>query len=366
MKVMYVVSYIYDEKDKNGGKDSSGLAIIVNDLIESAASSEEIFVLTRKKIQKRFDGKNITVIPEDNYTPEGFEKVYNKLRPSIVHIHYIDPVTIEMMRYCQKTSVPYLVTFHLYVGNNISSERDCITSGLEKEVFGIPDIKITVVSSGMKDRIVNDHPELEHRIDVIPNAVNVAERATYRNKAGSKIKAISVGTICERKNQMMLVDAVAKMSKELKSCLSIVFVGRDRMDGQLQERIKKKGLTDICEYAGSVSRERMVEYYKDADIMILPSRLEGFCLAALEALSYGIPVILSKDLDFVKDLGDNELVYRMESMATENMIKEIENYIRDFQNKKICRHRQYLKMSDIVQKYMNLYKERLKEHEKEF
>lgn len=363
MKVMYVASYIYDEKDKNGGQDSSGLAIIVNDLIESVAKQEEIVVLTRKKIYKRFDNQNIIVIPEDNYTPEGFKKVYNKIEPSIVHIHYIDPTTIEMMRYCQKASIPYLVTFHLYIGNNISSERDRITSDLEKEVFKIPDIKITVVSSGMRDRIVNDYPELIHRIYVIPNAVNVAEHVAYKNKASSKIKAISVGTICERKNQMMLVEAAAKMSKELKSCLSIVFVGRDRMDGQLQERIKKKGLTDICEYAGGVSRERMVEYYKDADIMILPSRLEGFCLAALEALSYGIPVILSKDLDFVKDLGDNKLVYPMESLTTENIIKEIESCIRDFQNEKIWGNRQYLTMSDITQKYINVYKERRKEHE---
>ena len=40
-------------------------------------------------------------------------------------------------------------------------------------------------------------------------------------------------------------------------------------------------------------REKLAEQFYEADLVIMPSRTEGFGLAALEALSAGLPVLVN-------------------------------------------------------------------------
>ena len=45
---------------------------------------------------------------------------------------------------------------------------------------------------------------------------------------------------------------------------------------------------------GPVTRKQATEYYRDADVFILPTLSDGFAITQLEAQAYGLPVIASK------------------------------------------------------------------------
>jgi glycosyltransferase involved in cell wall biosynthesis len=45
---------------------------------------------------------------------------------------------------------------------------------------------------------------------------------------------------------------------------------------------------------GPVTRNRATEFYKDADVFILPTLSDGFAITQLEAQAHGLPVITSK------------------------------------------------------------------------
>src|SRR5215831_9522865 len=63
-------------------------------------------------------------------------------------------------------------------------------------------------------------------------------------------------------------------------------------------------------YAGNQPPERMGEFYEQADLLLLPSRNEGFPLVVLEALCHGLPVVVSGSCRFeeIPGYGDFGLI----------------------------------------------------------
>ena len=88
--------------------------------------------------------------------------------------------------------------------------------------------------------------------------------------------------------------AVAEL-KDKKTSFKLVFVGAP--NGK-EEKIKKKLLNEgILRHQlivrSAKEREQLAQQFYEADLVIMPSRTEGFGLAALEALSAGLPVLVS-------------------------------------------------------------------------
>ena len=87
--------------------------------------------------------------------------------------------------------------------------------------------------------------------------------------------------------------AVAKLKDE--GSFKLVFVGApDGKEDQVKERFLNEGILPIQLIVRKAKdREQLVKEFYEADLVIMPSRTEGFGLAALEALSAGLPVLVS-------------------------------------------------------------------------
>jgi glycosyltransferase involved in cell wall biosynthesis len=70
---------------------------------------------------------------------------------------------------------------------------------------------------------------------------------------------------------------------------------------------KKNNLPKYINYIGQIEPKDMVYAYKNADFLILPSRHESCGLVILEALSYGLPVIVSEACKFSEIENNHEL-----------------------------------------------------------
>ena len=88
--------------------------------------------------------------------------------------------------------------------------------------------------------------------------------------------------------------AVAKL-KEEERCFKLVFVGAPNGEEEkVKERFLKEGISPSqLIVRGAKEREHLDEEFCQADLVMMPSRTEGFGLAALEALSAGLPVLVS-------------------------------------------------------------------------
>ncbi|XP_015751533.1 PREDICTED: uncharacterized protein LOC107331457 [Acropora digitifera] len=90
--------------------------------------------------------------------------------------------------------------------------------------------------------------------------------------------------------------AVAMLKDEERS-FKLVFVGApDGEEDKVKERFLEEGiLPSQLIVRRAKERDELAEQFYEADLVMMPSRTEGFGLAALEALSAGLPVLVSKN-----------------------------------------------------------------------
>ena len=61
-------------------------------------------------------------------------------------------------------------------------------------------------------------------------------------------------------------------------------------------------------FKGSVSDDELANLYKNASIFVMPSLYEGFGLPVLEAMSYGVPCVVSDNSSLREIVGNNALL----------------------------------------------------------
>ena len=103
-------------------------------------------------------------------------------------------------------------------------------------------------------------------------------------------------------------DIAAKAVAELKdSSYCLVFVGAPvGKQDEVAQNLLKTGIAEdqLIVRAFVQSKERLKELFCEVDLAIMPSRTEGFGLTALEALSAGLPILVSGNSGFAHALCD--------------------------------------------------------------
>ena len=78
-----------------------------------------------------------------------------------------------------------------------------------------------------------------------------------------------------------------------------IFIGRDDMNGKVQQAISAAGMTEFVTYEGF--QTEVSHYFENARVYVLPSLKEGCPTTVLEAMSHGVPVV-AYNLDGVPEL----------------------------------------------------------------
>ncbi|WP_136465440.1 glycosyltransferase [Flagellimonas onchidii] len=126
-------------------------------------------------------------------------------------------------------------------------------------------------------------------MDVVYNPIELP--SNYRNpetfsKAKESFKLINVGSVDTRKNQDMILRAMANLPHKN---ISFTLLGDGHLMENLQERAKTLELTDRVAFEGIV--KNIGKYLSIHDCFVLSSFTEGFPNALLEGMSYGLPCI---------------------------------------------------------------------------
>lgn len=142
---------------------------------------------------------------------------------------------------------------------------------------------------------------------VIPNGVELPI-ITKENFTQSGIKIISIGRIEPyQKGLDLLIDACSAIKENLiKSNCSITICGPDK-EGKLQDLIAKvnaDGLKDIIAFQDGVYGAKKEKALLESDVFIISSRFEGHPMALIEALSYGMPALVTTGANMRKEIED--------------------------------------------------------------
>jgi teichuronic acid biosynthesis glycosyltransferase TuaC len=153
------------------------------------------------------------------------------------------------------------------------------------------------------------------KIQVIPNAVDVTRFTPDLDYSILKRKLkipedhmiiLSVGALIPRKGHQYLVQAMAPLLEWCDLC-SLVIIGEGPLHYRLEQLARELGVADRVRLVGTVEDSVLPRYYSMADVFVMPSISEGHCVAILEAMSAGKPVVASdipanaESLDHGKD-----------------------------------------------------------------
>lgn len=97
---------------------------------------------------------------------------------------------------------------------------------------------------------------------------------------------------------------VAAMAKEAGLPVRFKWVGDGELRAEIEQKRDSLGLTDMVEFTGFVRNP--FPHIKAADLMMVTSDFEGFCLVICEAQCLGVPVISTRTAGPAEIIGDNE------------------------------------------------------------
>jgi glycosyltransferase involved in cell wall biosynthesis len=110
---------------------------------------------------------------------------------------------------------------------------------------------------------------------------------------------INVGRLAHQKNHRCLLDALPLLPEA-----HVVLVGHGELINILREHAQALQVADRVHFIGEVSSKDVTLLLHAADVFVFPSWYEGMGLAAIEAMSHGLPMVVSNIPVMHEVLGD--------------------------------------------------------------
>ncbi|ADL33129.1 glycosyl transferase GT4 family [Butyrivibrio proteoclasticus B316] len=110
------------------------------------------------------------------------------------------------------------------------------------------------------------------------------------------INLLFVSRLIERKGLQDIIPQLSEIQQQSQNIgknIKFQIVG----DGPYRETLEKltevHNLQDVVAFYGQKNKKELPEFYRNADIFVFPSRKEGMPNVVLEAMSYGLPILMT-------------------------------------------------------------------------
>ena len=159
--------------------------------------------------------------------------------------------------------------------------------------------KIFCVGISCLKNVKKNSEELKDKVEVFYNMTdyqNVRKKATMKSDiklSPDKLNIVSVGRLEWQKGYDVAIDVAAELKKQNLS-FNWYVIGGGAKEKELKAKVAEKDLTDCFIFLGIVSNPFPIE--AAADLYVLSSRHEGYCLATLEAKILN-KVIIATDIE---------------------------------------------------------------------
>jgi glycosyltransferase involved in cell wall biosynthesis len=170
---------------------------------------------------------------------------------------------------------------------------------MERKVLSRSDV-ITVLSQFTEEKLRSLHGISSEKVVIIPGGVDLQrfspanDKTEIRRQLNIPEEKVILLTVRDLERRMGLENLIAAMSEVVKAVPDIYLTmgGNGPRRHHLTALAKSLGVENHIKFTGFISEEDLPDYYRMADLFILPTReLEGFGLVTLEAMASGVPVL---------------------------------------------------------------------------
>lgn len=131
---------------------------------------------------------------------------------------------------------------------------------------------------------------------VIPNFTLIRDKYRIHQDPADHVRLFYIGNIGPRKGMCDLIEAANRLRGRLSQPFEVVLAGPfddDKEESRIRDLIAEHGLDRVVTFLGPIYGDCKEAAFLQADIFVLPSYSEGIPQAMLEAMAYGLPVVVS-------------------------------------------------------------------------
>lgn len=160
----------------------------------------------------------------------------------------------------------------------------------------------------------------------IPLFVPVAVTA-IKEKTDNVVQFLFVGKYIPRKNHLLLLDAFHKILKKYTAHLTMVgstIFANESYRQEVMNKIEELQLSEYVTIQSDIDPLKMNDLYLSHDAFVLPSINEPFSISPLEAMAYGLPVIVTDTNGCQFHIKSGENGYVVKSNDVKSLVESLE------------------------------------------
>lgn len=338
----------------------------VHDLAIHLAQNHDIYVYSRKwysnSQKSQFEGVNIIYTPTIH--TKHLDTIVHTLTSTIhaifqkydiIHYHGVGPSLLSWIPRVFAPKTKIVTTFHSidrYHQKWNFFAKVILRLG-EKTACTFAQ-KTIAVSESIKQYCLN---EFNKNVNCIPNGVNEKTNEIFTNKLTQfnlqkNNYFIMVSRLVPHKGAHILVEAFQKLKSENKDNENIqkiklaIVGGSAYTDNYIKKlHLQASSINDIL-FTDFQTGDALEQLYANAIALVHPSLNEGLPITVLQAMSYGVPTLVSKIPEHLEIIKNPEVLFQ------ENNVEDLKNILYNFLQKTEEEKQQIGKENlEIIQKY---------------
>jgi len=165
----------------------------------------------------------------------------------------------------------------------------------EIEYLGLNFSDRVIAVSKYTSNLIKEHYKVaEEKIRVVYNAFSPSSKPPQKIKKFKEPVILFLGRLTIQKGPKIFLDFAKKLIRGYGKKLRFLIAGAGEMERDLMLEAASLGIGTKIMFTGFLTREEVETALSMSDIVVMPSVSEPFGIVALEAMSYGCALIVSK------------------------------------------------------------------------
>lgn len=341
----------------NTGKYSGAENVVITLIHALEGSIECAYASPDGPIRDILDENRIKFYPVSTSATNARElKLFvEDFRPDVIHTH---DYNAGIMACLTGTRIPVINHLH----NNTPWLKKICPKSIAYLASCANYRKILTVSNSVMEDFIFGKIEKKKSL-VVGNPIDITEIRRRADETGilqESTDVIFLGRLAEEKNPMLFLEIVSELVKTIPD-LRAAMVGNGLLRRKIEEYITERNLTDNVRLYGF--QKNPYGLLKASKVMCMPSKWEGFGLAAVEALSLGVPVLAGNVgglKEIVNDTCGKKCTYLSDYTSETQRLLSDPEYYRIKKNGALVRASQLNNATEYAQKIISIYHEVLR------
>lgn len=224
-------------------------------------------------------------------------RIAKNFRPDIIHASIGYPGAVCGFVVSRLLRIPFVFTEHTRVKNNFRSFFHRITTKFA--------IKQAAAVMAVSERLANEIRAITRReVKIVPNIVDVRKFAHVTRRTTVDSAIVHIGFLGGMNTPVKGLDILLKSLSSIQRPFILHVGGTGKLEAEYRTLASKLGLENKCRFYGFISPELLAGFMERIDFMVCSSRYETFCIALVEAMASGKPVVSTRcggPEDFIND-----------------------------------------------------------------